>query len=186
MSNVIERFLEEKLPSVYKAHYAVWVYWWPLWRSIYSGQNIRRKWEQCDLVKEGQFFMDYGCGTGYFTISAARAVGVKGKVYALDCFQRQLEIVDKRANKEGLTNIETILTDSETGLPDECIDVAWMCDAFHEINQKQAVLEEIYRVLKREGILAIYDSMREEILDYTEGLFSLTGEDDKLLKFLKL
>ncbi|MFC1916652.1 class I SAM-dependent methyltransferase [Chloroflexota bacterium] len=164
----------------------VWVYWWPLWRSIYSGQNIQRKWHQFNLVKEGQTFLDYGCGTGSFTIPAARKVGVNGKVYALDCFPRQLEVVVEESRKEELSNIETILSDSKTGLPDECVDTVWMCDVFHEVEQGRAVLEELHRVLKKEGILAIYDGMRDRVLSYTAGLFSLTGRDGKLLRFTKI
>ena len=181
----IERFVEEKLNPIYRAHYALWVYWWPLWRGIYSGRNILRKWEQASLLQEGQTFLDYGCGTGYFTIPAARIVGMKGKVYALDYFPRQLEIVEEESRKEGLTNIETILSDNGTGLPDECVDVIWMCDVLHEVKQRQAVIEELYRVLRREGVLVIYDSMGGRVLSYTDGLFSLTGEDGKLLKFAK-
>ncbi len=182
----VELFVKEKLNPVYRAWYAVWVYWWPLWRTIYNGQNILRKWEEFNLVKEGQSFLDYGCGTGSFTIPAARMVGMKGKVYALDCFPRQLQIVDKNAKKEGLTNIETILSDNEIGLPDESVDVIWMCDVFHELEQKRAVLEELHRVLKIEGTLAIYDGMKDRVLSYVTGLFSLAKRDGKLFKFAKM
>ncbi len=181
----IERFLKEKLNPIYKAHYAIWVYWWPLWRGVYSEQNILRKWEKVNLVKEGQTFLDYGCGTGSFAIPAARMVGSRGKVYALDCFPRQLEIVEEKSRNEGLTNIETIASDRKTGLPDECIDIIWMCDVLHEVKERRAVLEELHRVLRKEGILAIYDGMRERILNYTEGLFFLTMKDGKLHKFTK-
>ena len=180
----IERFLEEKLNPIYRAHYAVWVYWWPLWRGI-SGRDILQKWEQLNLIQEGQTFLDYGCGTGSFTIPAARIVGTRGKVYALDYFPRQLEIVEEKSKKEGLNNIETMLSDSKIGLPDECIDVIWMCDVLHEIKERRAVLEELHRVLKREGVLAIHDGMRDEVLSYTNGLFSLTVKDGKLLKLVK-
>lgn len=182
----IERFFREKLNLLYKAHHAVWVYWWPLWRSIYSGRNIQRKWQQFTLIKEGQTFLDYGCGPGWFVIPAARIVGMRGKVYALDCFPRQLKIVKERVRKEGLTNIETILSDNRTGLPDECVDTVWMCDAFHEVEQRRVVLEELHRVLRREGILAIYDGMRDKVLSYTTGLFSLIERDGKLLRFAKI
>ena len=182
----IELFGQEKLNPLYKAHYAVWVYWWPLWRSIYSGRTILRKWKQFNLVKEGQTFLDYGCGTGCFAIPAARIVGMTGKVYALDCFPRQLKIVEEKSKKEGLTNIETILSDNGTGLPDESIDTVWMCDVLHEVKQRRAVLEELHRVLKREGTLAIYDGMRDRVLSYTTGLFSLNGRDGKLLRFAKI
>ncbi len=180
----IERFLEERLNPIYKAHYALWVYWWPLWRSI-SGRSILGKWEQTNLVREGQTVLDYGCGTGEFTIQAARIVSIRGKVYALDYFPRQLEIVKEQSEKEGLTNIETILSDSKTGLPDECIDVIWMCDVLHEIKERRSVLEELHRILRSEGILAIHDGMRERILDYSTGLFSLVERDGKLFRFTK-
>ncbi len=181
----IERFLEEKLNPIYKAHYALWVYWWPLWRSI-SGRSIMQKWEQSNLLQEGQTFLDYGCGTGDFSIPAARIVSTTGKVYALDYFPRQLEIVEEQSKKEGLTNIEAILSDNNTGLPDECIDVIWMCDVLHEIKERRAVLEELHRVLRKEGTLAIHDGMRDKVLDYTEGLFSLTGRNGKFFRFAKI
>ena len=181
----VEQFLEEKLYPVYRAHYVLWVYWWPLWRSLYSARSIVGKWQRFDLVREGQTFLDYGCGTGCFTIRAARIVGAKGKVYALDCFPRQLEIVRRRSRKEGLSNIETILSASKTGLPDESVDVVWMCDVLHEIPEKRAVLEELHRVLKKEGVLAIYDGMKDKVLEYTQNLFSLSERDGKLLTFVK-
>jgi len=181
----IERFLEEKLNPVFRAYYALWVYYWPLWRSL-SGRSILRKWEECNLVQEGQTFLDYGCGTGDFTIPAAQKVRQQGKVYALDYFPRQLEIVTERSAKAGLSNIETILSTSKTGLPDESVDVIWMCDVLHEIKERRAVLEELHRVLKKDGVLAIHDGMMERVLDYTTGLFSLILRDDKLLRFAKI
>ena len=181
----IERFLEEKMNPLFRAHYALWVYWWPLWRN-FSGRSILRKWEQCDLVQEGQTFLDYGCGTGDFTIPAAMKVNESGRVYALDYFNRQLEIVKDRSEKAGLTNIETILSSNETGLPDESVDVVWLCDVLHEVKERRAVLEELHRVLKRDGILAIHDGMGERALDYTADLFSLVEMDNKFLRFAKI
>lgn len=181
----IERFFEEKMNPVYRAHYQLWVLWWPLWRN-FSRRNMLRQWQQYDLVREGQTFLDYGCGTGSFTIPAARMVGMKGKVYAVDYFPRQLEMVGRQSEKAGLSNIETILSDSQTGLPDESVDTIWLCDVLHEIKERRAVLEELHRVLKNEGVLAIHDGMKDRVLDYTEGLFSLIGQDEKLLRFDKI
>ena len=113
-------------------------------------------------------------------------VGKKGKVYAVDCFPRQLEIVKKNSRKRGLQNIETILSDSKTGLPDESVDVVWLCDVLHEIKERRAVLEELHRVLKRDGILAIHDGMGDRSLDYTTDLFSLAEMDNKFFRFTKI
>ncbi|MFC1987218.1 class I SAM-dependent methyltransferase [Chloroflexota bacterium] len=181
----IERFLEEKLNPVYKAHYKLWVYWWPLWRNI-TGRSILRKWEQTSLVQEGQTFLDFGCGTGDFTVPAARIVNTMGKVYALDYFQRQLEIVEEKSKQEGLSNVETILSTGTTGLPDESIDVIWMCDVLHEVKERRAVLEELHRILRGDGILAIHDGMRDGVLSYTNSLFSLAERDGKFFRFVKI
>jgi len=113
-------------------------------------------------------------------------VGKKGKVYAVDCFPRQLEIVKENSRKRGLQNVETILSDKRMGLPEQCVDVVWMCDVLHEVREKRVVLEELHRVLRRDGVLAIYDGMKEAALNYTSGLFSLTGQDGKLLRFAKI
>lgn len=94
--------------------------------------------------------------------------------------------MEKKSRKEGLTNIETILSDKKTGLPDECIDVIWMCDVLHEVKERRAVLEELHRVLRREGILAIYDGMGDRVLSYATDLFSLAGRDGKFLRFAKI
>ncbi|MFC1954377.1 class I SAM-dependent methyltransferase, partial [Chloroflexota bacterium] len=179
------RFLEERLNPIYRVHYALWVYWWPLWRRV-SGQSILRKWEQCNLVQEGQTFLDYGCGTGDFTIPAARKVSKKGRVYALDYFPRQLQIVLNRAEKAGVSNIETIHSENATGLPDESVDIIWMCDVLHEIKERQTVLAELHRILKKEGLLAIHDGMGDKALDFTNGLFNLSQADKKFLLFTKI
>ena len=113
-------------------------------------------------------------------------VGAKGKVYALDCLPRQLKIVEERVKKEGLTNVETIRSDCQTGLPDESMDIVWICDVLHEVKEKRVMLEESYRVLKGDGVLAIYDGMREKVLDYTTGLFDLTWRDGKFFRFTKV
>lgn len=185
IAEAVEHFLNEKLNPVYRFHYALWVYWWPLWRGLYSRQAILRLWDKYNLVNEGQILLDYGCGTGDFTIPAAKIVGSTGRVYALDCFARQLKIVKTKTHKEGLSNIEVIHSDLKTGLPNEHVDIIWMCDVFHEVRQKRAVLEEMHRVLTKDGILAIYDSMKDRVLYYTEGLFSLNGRDGNLFWFVK-
>lgn len=181
----IERFLESKINPLFRMHYAVWVHWWPIWRNV-TGKTIMRKWTELRLIEEGQTVLDFGCGTGDFTIPAAEIVKDSGKVYALDYFRRQLEIVGRRIKKRGLKNVEIIQSDEITNLPDESVDVVWMCDVLHEIAEKRRVLTEMHRILKSEGALAIYDGMGEETLDYTDELFELTGQDEKLLRFEKI
>ena len=137
-------------------------------------------------IKAGANILDYGCGPGSYSVIAAQLVGATGKVYALDCFPRQLEMVAEQSKQEGLTNTKTILSSRETGLPDECVDVVWMCDVLHEIKERRAVLEELHRILRQNGTLALYDGMKKRVLSYTTGLFTLTERDGKFLKFTKI
>jgi len=181
----IELFIRKRLNPIYRLHYALWVHWWPWWRRLFSGRQIQRQWQRFGLVYPGQTFLDYGCGTGYFSLAAAGIVGDTGKVYALDCFSRQLDMVRERSRKAGLRNIETVLSDCTTGLAEGSIDLVWMCDVLHEIADKRMVLQEMYRVLRPGGVLAIHDSMRHKLLAYTHNLFILTQQDDMLLIFNK-
>ena len=96
-----------------------------------------------------------------------------------------LEIVKEKSEKAKLTNVETILSDSQTGLVDESIDVVWLCDVLHEIKERKMVLEELHRVLKNEGVLAIHDGMGKKALAFTKELFSLAQEEKNFLLFTK-
>ena len=55
-------------------------------------------------IKAGQTILDYGCGIGSFTFPAARLVGEKGKVYALDKQPLIIGKIKERAQKEGFHN----------------------------------------------------------------------------------
>ncbi len=187
MSNYlgIELFFKERFNLLYRAWYALWVYWWPIWRMTISGPRIVRKWHQFSLIKRGQKILDFGCGTGYFTIQAAKVVGDGGFVYALDCFPRQLQIVKRRTSKNNLFNVTTILSDGDTDLPDESVDVIWMCDVFHEIKNKDYILKELHRILNKVGLLVIYDGMKERLLDFITDQFTLKRQAGKLFVLSK-
>jgi ubiquinone/menaquinone biosynthesis C-methylase UbiE len=170
---------------LYRLWYGAWVYWWPLWRSLYSGKVIQKKLFDFQVLKEGQQFLDFGCGTGDFTLPVAKAVGGQGKVYAVDCNRTQLKVVAKKAREAGITNIETILSDSKVDLPDESLDVVLMCDVLHEIRHKRDVLKEAYRLLKSNGVLLIHDRLKSDVCSFLRNMFRLERQDGKLLKFVK-
>ena len=60
-----------------------------------------------------------------------------------------LKVVEKRAKKAGITNIQTILSENKVNLPDNSLDVVWICDVLHEIRDKRGVLAEANRILTR-------------------------------------
>ena len=148
--------------------------------------NPRKLLEKVD-IKERQIVLDFGCGSGSYIIPAARMVGENGMVYALDIHPLAIRAVEKKANKEGLTNIRTILSGRDTGLPDESIDVVLLYDVIRSIKDKRALLKELHRVMKANGLLSILAEhiKVEDVLEIAEkgGLFSLKDQYGKLLNF---
>ena len=140
--------------------------------------------------KEGQKVLDYGCGIGSYTFPVARLVGEEGRVYALDKEPLAVKKVRERARREGLHNIETILSDCDTGLPDESVDVILLYGVLPEIEDKERLLRELYRVLKPSGYLSTrfcFRMKKERILEIMEGtnLFSLREQKGCILNFSK-
>ena len=141
-------------------------------------------------VREGQTVLDFGCGPGYCTIGAAQIVGKRGKVYALDIHPLAIKAVGNRAKKDKLTNITTILSDKDTGLPDESVDIVLLYATLQMIKDIRGVFEELSRVLKQSGTLSILPMplKRGAALGIAEkdNLFSLSQRQGKLLNFKKV
>ncbi len=140
-------------------------------------------------IKPGYSILDYGCGPGSYSIVAARLVGSKGKVYAADIHPMALANVMKRAERLGLTNIETINTDCKTGLKDQSVDVVFLYDVFHDFKEPRKILQEIHRVLKPKGTLTFSDHhlKEREIVSGVEGskLFKLMSKGKRTYGFKK-
>ncbi len=110
-------------------------------------------------VNGAQTVLDYGCGSGTFTVPSARIVGQKGRVYAFEVHAQLLEQVKERARQAELSNIIPVLSDGsklEIELPDKNIDVILVYDVMHEIEDQKGLLQELHRVLKDDGILSVF------------------------------
>jgi ubiquinone/menaquinone biosynthesis C-methylase UbiE len=140
-------------------------------------------------IKPGFTVLDYGCGTGSYSIPTAEIVGESGRVYALDIHPLGVQRVERCASKKGLANIETILSDCTTGLPDGAVDIVLLFDTLHALGNPHEVLEELHRVLKSGGICCVSDHhmKEEEILSEVtkRGLFRLLNKGNKTYRFLK-
>jgi ubiquinone/menaquinone biosynthesis C-methylase UbiE len=140
-------------------------------------------------IKLGFHVLDFGCGPGSYIIPLVKLVGESGKIYALDIHPLAIQKVKDIALKKRLTNVETILSDCQTGLPDNCLDAVLLYDAFHHLSDPDAVLKELHRVLKPDGILSFGDHhMKEEEIvagAINDRLFSLLRKGQGTYTFLK-
>lgn len=141
-------------------------------------------------IKSGDRVLDYGCGPGSYILPLAELVGSAGEIYALDIHPRAIKKVQRIAASKGLTNVKTIHSDCNTGLPEGSIDVVLLYDTFHDLHQPDEVLRELHRVLKPDGILSFSDHhMTEEdiISRVTAGnLFRLTAKGRRTYSFAKI
>jgi len=140
-------------------------------------------------IKEGIHVLDYGCGAGSYIAPLAELAGKSGKIYALDTHPLAIQGVQKLASKKRLDNVQTILSDCQTGLPSNSIDLVLLYDVFHDLNNTNTVLAELHRVLKPKGILSFSDHhMKEgEIISQVTsgGLFQLSVKGERTYSFLR-
>jgi len=140
-------------------------------------------------IRPGYHVVDYGCGPGSYVYGAAELVGRSGKIYAVDIHPLAIRAVKRLAARKNVANVQTILSDRDTGLPDNSVDVVLLYDTFHELSDPDQVLHELHRVLKPKGVLSLSDHHMkgsEIVRRVTErGLFSLWTKGKRTYTFLK-
>jgi len=112
-------------------------------------------------VYPGMAVADVGAGTGYYTMLFARAVGRHGQVYAVDVAEGFVEDVARRAAEYHVDNVEAIVNDQkDTRLPEDSVDLVFMCDTYHHFEYPRSMLASIARALKEDGELVLIDFRR--------------------------
>lgn len=105
---------------------------------------------------------DLGCGTaGYFTIPAAKMVGEKGTVYAVDVVQSALSSVGGAAAFAGCHNVHTVWSNVEqiggTKIPEGAVDVCLLINILFQTQEHANVIKEAARLTKVGGKILIVD-----------------------------
>jgi ubiquinone/menaquinone biosynthesis C-methylase UbiE len=132
-------------------------------------------------LEPGQKVLEVGCGPGFFTIPAARIVGEEGCVHALDVNPLAVEKVQRKIERDGVTNVKAILADAaETGLPDESFDLIFLFGFANPVGDMESILTELHRLLKPAGILSI-----EGRLSPSNALFHLVKRQGRISQFEK-
>jgi predicted methyltransferase len=109
-------------------------------------------------VAAGQAVADIGSGSGYFTFHLAQRVGPRGKVFAVEIDEGELKRIRRRAEKEGLGQIQTVRGEpDDPKLPVGTLDSILVMNAYHEFREPDAMLRGFHQALKPGGRLAIID-----------------------------
>lgn len=114
-------------------------------------------------LRAGIRVADIGAGTGYFTLPLAAAVAPGGRIFAVDMQPEMLDLLRKKL--EGLAPDAVELVHGEatrTTLPDASIDVVFVANVWHEIDDLPSALREFARILRPGGRLAILDWRKDD------------------------
>ena len=109
-------------------------------------------------IHPGKTVADFGAGSGWFTVRAARRVGASGSVLAEDINPNAIKYIDERAKKESLPNVHTILgTPDDPRLPPDSVDALLMLKVYHEIAHPIPVMQMLRASLRPHARVGIID-----------------------------
>jgi ubiquinone/menaquinone biosynthesis C-methylase UbiE len=130
----------------------------------YSKLFSRASWQHTERVIEslgiqsGDQVADIGAGDGYFTLRFADAVGPEGKVYAVEVAPARLAALELKAEELGHSNVIGILAEIDDPLlPDREIDLVFLCNSYHHIENRPSYFDRLRSDLSPEGRVVIVD-----------------------------
>jgi predicted methyltransferase len=133
------------------------------WSQVFD-EPARAEWQKpAELIvaldiRQGMTVADVGAGTGFFLRYLSDAVGVSGKVRALEVEANLVAHMKNRANDEGLRNVEVALTPRDgLAMSDGSADVLLIVDAYHHIDRRVDYFRAAASKLAPGGRVAIVD-----------------------------
>ncbi|MBB5340298.1 class I SAM-dependent methyltransferase [Tunturiibacter gelidoferens] len=109
-------------------------------------------------IVAGKNVADIGAGSGWFTVRASRRVGATGAVIAEDINPIAIEYIGKRALKEDLSNVRTVLgSPDDPRLPSGSVDAVLMLKVYHEIAHPVPTMKVLQKALRPGAKVGIID-----------------------------
>ena len=108
------------------------------------------------IINKDDLILDYGCGPGTFSIKLSKLTNKN--VHSVDISKQFLEECEKSKKKYNSDNIKTQLIEGNK-LPfnNDYFDKVLLFDVIHHLEEPEIALREIYRVLKKNGKIIIYE-----------------------------
>ena len=130
-------------------------------KSSFDLIDVETFFGQLDL-KEGITFLDVACGRGAYCLRASEIIGSAGTLFAVDLWQEGIEQLRANTIEKKASNIEAFVSDAARHIPvdDQAVDVCLMATVLHDFVEDKIsneVLDEVVRVLKTDGTLAVVE-----------------------------
>jgi ubiquinone/menaquinone biosynthesis C-methylase UbiE len=130
-------------------------------KSSFGLIDVDTFYRELDLQK-GSVFLDVACGRGAYCLKASELLGSTGTVYAVDLWEEGIRELKAQAAEVDALNIKAYVSDAGRQIPvdDQVVDVCLMATVLHDFVEdhiSKEVLQEIVRVLKTDGMLAIVE-----------------------------
>ena len=109
-------------------------------------------------IHPGQIVLEVGCGTGFFTIPAAKLIGDQGCLLAMDVLPASVEMVAEKVQAANLENVRVVQGDAlDTKLEAQSLDAVLLFGVIPApMFPLDQLLPEMHRILKPEGALAVW------------------------------
>ena len=136
-------------------------------------------------IRPGQKVLEVGCGTGFFTITAAKLIGDNGCLVAMDVLPASIETVSKKVQNANLKNVRVVKGDAmNTMLDSGSIDAVLLFGVIPApMLPLSGLLPEMHRILKPRGTMAVWPPswIHKSIL--RSGLFTYASKQKGVYNF---
>ena len=129
-------------------------------------------------ITPGEVIADIGAGSGYFTFRFARHVGTKGRVYAVDVSSDMIAAISQKMSSLPVGTLAPILARPDDPLlPAGKIDLVFICDTWHHIDDRVAYAGKLESALAPGGRVVIVDFHKRDIPVGPNAAMKLARED---------
>lgn len=109
-------------------------------------------------AQPGEVCVDLGSGRGTDVLRMAEEVGDRGFVYGVDISEGMIEKARRTAEKLGVTHVNFVKSPLENlAIPSGVVDLVVSNCTINHASDKQAVWDEVYRILKKGGRFVVSD-----------------------------
>jgi demethylmenaquinone methyltransferase/2-methoxy-6-polyprenyl-1,4-benzoquinol methylase len=136
-------------------------------------------------LHSGQTILEFGCSTGFFTLTAAQIIGDNGCLIAMDMLQVSVNEVSRKVQTANLKNVRVVKGDAmNTKVDAESFDAVLIFGVIPApMLPLKRLLPEMHRILKPGGTMAVWPPSwtHQEIL--RSGLFTFASKGNDVYNY---